>query len=153
LTALRRVKNPQDKVGGGSDLEDPELDEAEFEEPGEVYVDWAIEDLNRLRGSYLDLIEGEGVESENIEDIHRVAGDIAGQGGNYNFPLMSKVAGLLKTFVKDRTELNDLGREVVRLHFEALQTVINAKIVGDGGAAGKEVLAGLEKVIKKVSKI
>ena len=116
-----------------------------------VYVDWAVEDLNRLRGSYLDLIEGLDDEAEMIQDIGRVAGDISGQGGNYDFPLMSKVAGLLKNFVKGKTTLSELEREVVRLHYEALQTVINAKITGDGGAAGKEVLSGLKKVIKKVS--
>lgn len=118
----------------------------------EVYVDWAIEDLNRLRGSYLDLVEEVGGEADAIKDIHRVAGDIAGQGGNYNFPLMSKVASLLKRFVDGKTQLDSLGREVVRLHVEALQTVITAKITGDGGAPGKQVLSGLKKVVEKVSK-
>ena len=121
------------------------------EEAEEVYVDWAIEDLNRLRGSYLDLVEGIDDEIETIKDIKRVSEDIAAQGGNYNFPLMARISTLLHNFVKDKIHLDDLGQEVVRLHVEALQTVIKAKVVGDGGALGRELVAGLVKVIKKVN--
>jgi len=121
------------------------------DEGEDVYVDWAIEDLNRLRGAYLDLVDAKGKNASYLKEIGKVSGDIEGQGGNYDFPLMTKIGHSLGVFVKDKTELDDLSMEVVRLHVEALQTVIKHAIVGEGGPVGIELVKGLDKVIKKVS--
>ncbi|MCW9034256.1 MAG: hypothetical protein OQK35_06440 [Alphaproteobacteria bacterium] len=122
-----------------------------MEETETVYVDWAIEDLNRLRGSYLDLIDEKGQKTATVRELEKVAHDIEGQGGNYDFPLMTSIGSLLGKFAHEKDTLNQLDIEVVRLHVEALQTVIKGKIVGDGGEQGRKLVEGLEKVIKKIS--
>ncbi len=121
-----------------------------MEEAETVYVEWAIEDLNRLRGAYLDLVDEKGQKAKTIRELEKVAADISGQGGNYDFPMMTGIGSLLVKFVHGKEVLSPIEIEVIRLHVEALQTVIKEKIVGDGGEQGKKLLAGLEKVIKKI---
>ena len=46
---------------------------------------------------------------------------------------------------------NEAELEVVKVHMEAIRLVIQQKMEGDGGATGKQLVAGLAATIKRVT--
>ncbi|MDP6430383.1 MAG: Hpt domain-containing protein [Rhodospirillales bacterium] len=116
------------------------------------YIDWAKEDIKRLESIFNDLKSGSGDADKAITDIFQISHDIKGQGGSFDFPLMTIIGGQLCAYIEKRKEAVDAGvLEVIGLHINALQLVISQNLTGDGGAVGDQLLTGLEKVIEKRS--
>jgi chemotaxis protein histidine kinase CheA len=136
-----------DKAKAGADQGNEALfgavDEV-LERMRERYLVWATADLAALRA----LVEQAGrlgapERGPAAHDIFRRAHDIKGQGGSFNYPLMTRIGGALCRLLKERPELDDDALAVVLAHVEAMETVVVRRLEGDGGEVGTALLAGL----------
>ncbi len=136
---------------GSIDLEDLERAEKVMQDLADDYLEWVAKDLINLRGEFEKLRDGEGDSVAGIDRIFQISHDIKGQGGSFNYDLMTFVGNQLCRFVEkiDKKKVGPLEFEVIDLHIASMQMVLAQKLTGDGGEIGAQLLSGLEKVIAK----
>jgi hypothetical protein len=114
------------------------------------------EGLNALKPGWLTQADGDLVRMNEILDnmakpdaeiaalskqLHAIAHDLKGQAGTFGLALMSAVAANFCHFIRKHAASPDLS--VLRAHHAALKFVLSKRLEGDGGAAGKAILAKL----------
>jgi hypothetical protein len=145
--------NSKVTVGGPGAVDEATLERAEkvIQNMAEDYVKWAKEDLTRLTKALGQLkTGGAGETAKNLTNVFEISHDIKGQGGSFDYQLMTFIGNQLCRFIESlngKAEAPEV--EVIELHVNALQVVMAQKLKADGGAIGKALLTGLEKVIAK----
>jgi chemotaxis protein histidine kinase CheA len=94
----------------------------------------------RLRGPSDDIAQA-------IHELHRAAHDMKGQGSTFDYPLVTAIGASLCRLVKDRVGADHALDRLVRAHVDALRTVIEQEISGDGPESIRAVVAGLEQSV------
>ncbi|HIJ38328.1 MAG TPA: Hpt domain-containing protein [Rhodospirillaceae bacterium] len=136
---------------GGVDAKKLEETEAMIRGLQSEYVVWVLDDLKKLQVSLeAALMAGTDDRAAPVRQIFETAHDMKGQGGSFDYGLMTQVSAQLCSFIDSRTIYSDQDMEVIRLHVDALRLVIAQKMVGDGGGGGKGLLRGLQAVISKI---
>ena len=88
--------------------------------------------------------------ADALNELHRLAHDIKGQGATFGYPLATEVAAALcKLFTSDVFK-HPKACEVVEAHIQALVAIANEPITGDGGAIGAALIDGLRQTRAKV---
>lgn len=146
--------NSKVTVGGPGAVDEGTLERAEqvIQGMSEDYLKWAKDDLARLANAFAVLknAKGTGDTAAQLDAIFSVSHDIKGQGGSFDFQLMTIVGNQLCRFIENLNGKADASAiEVIELHVNALQAVMAQKLKGDGGQIGKAFLRGLEQVIAK----
>lgn len=138
---------------GGVDLDALEKAEALIAGLQDSYLEWVEGDLERLQTFYGEAEGLDGAERRaKLGDLFSVAHDVKGQGGSFNYHLMTAIGNKLCRFIEKLPA--DIGRghmEVVKVHIDAMRLVIAQRMEGEGGRAGENLMRGLEAVIAKVS--
>ncbi|MDF1792551.1 MAG: hypothetical protein P1U88_11610 [Thalassobaculaceae bacterium] len=75
--------------------------------------------------------------------------DLRGQAGTFGYPLVSQVGDSACKFIDLSEQIAATETEVLGMHVDALKAISQAKIKGDGGPIGAELMGGLRKVILK----
>lgn len=115
------------------------------------YLEWVVEDLNRLQAAYERAL-ADGDRTEAMKEIFHIAHDVKGQGGSFGYHLMTAIGNQLCRFVEAREECGAAELDVIKLHIDAMRLVIAERLEGTGGTGGERMLAGLQAVIAKVAK-
>ncbi|MBL8643030.1 MAG: phosphorelay protein [Rhodospirillaceae bacterium] len=116
------------------------------------YLKWVGGDLDKLSELCDVALKDKPNRAAHIERLYDKTVEIKGQGGSFNYPLMTTVGSQLCRFIEIQgNDLDDPRMEIVKLHVETLRLVIAQKMEGDGGAMGPKLLAGLGLAIKKVT--
>ncbi len=149
---LTPLKNKVTVDAGSVDLVAIEQAEAAIADMKDDYLVWVKEDIDKLQGAYDKAVSDAANRAAAQEDIHAFTHDIKGQGGSFNYPLMTAVGNHLCKFIEgvDGT-LNDSQLDVVKVHIDTMRLIIMEKMEGDGGKAGDRLLKGLVAVITKMS--
>src|SRR3546814_19092568 len=80
-----------------------------------------------------------------LQDVHRVAHDMRGQGGSFGYPLVTRIAASLCRFVEMRgKDAGEAEMVVLRHHLAALRDVIGRRAEGEGDAVARQAVAPLE---------
>lgn len=141
------------KVGsGGIDKEALKEAEIAIQVLGhKMYAKWADDDLGRMRTSFEEMKQTNLDDPEGVKRMLRICWDMKGLGGTFGYPLVTTITHFLSNYLEHC--LNDpdtrVSSAVVSPHIDALYVVLSQKISGDGGAIGRELVAGLEKVVLK----
>ena len=139
-------------IGGPGAVDEAALQRAEqvIEDLADTYLDTVRSDLENIQKAFSSLKAGTGDKKKHLADIFQIAFDIKGQGGSFDFNLMTIIGNQLCRFLDGLGgEANDSALEVIQLHIDALQVVIAQGLKGDGGTVGEQLLSGLEGVIAK----
>jgi hypothetical protein len=150
--------NSKVTVGGPGAVDEAMLEKAEqvIQSMSDDYLKWVKDDLARLAKAFAVLKSAGGQSPDTaaqLDAIFAVSHDIKGQGGSFDYQLMTTVGNQLCRFIEALNGKADAAAiEVIELHVNALQAVMAQKLKGDGGAIGKKFLAGLEQVIAKRTK-
>jgi hypothetical protein len=147
--------NSKVTVGGPGAVDEATLERAEkvIESMSDDYLKWAKDDLMKLAKAFAVLKAGGGDTAKNLDAIFSVSHDIKGQGGSFDFQLMTIIGNQLCRFIEGLKGVAGKPElEVIELHVAALQVVMAQKLKKDGGPVGKKLLSGLEQVIEKRSK-
>ncbi|CCQ74042.1 Hpt domain-containing protein [Magnetospira sp. QH-2] len=147
------LKNKVGPPGAGGGVDAATLAKAEMviADMAEDYLDWVQADLDALQGAYDLLANGNDEEKTNaLKSIFGVAHDMKGQGGSFNYPLITQVCYQLCRFLEHLETPNEKEMEVIQLHINAVQLIILNQMTGDGGKSGESLVRGLELVLQKV---
>ena len=135
---------------GSFDTTALETAQEQFEQMSEEYVDWVggtFSELSQAINETTDLLPEKRLML--WERIHRIAHELKGQGGTFGYPLISVVAKSLHECTRPKTAMGDSNVKILKAHGDAMQAVISARIQGDGGDVGRELLEGLKQAIAK----
>jgi hypothetical protein len=146
--------NLRDKVSitaDGVDLDVLEKAEQVIASLSTSYLEWVEEDLRKVQ-KLVEQIEAAAPEAVPplLSDLYTVAHDIKGQGGSFNYHLMTAIGKYLCRFIEAiQTAPQASHWPVLRVHVDALRLIIAEKMEGDGGAEGDRMLRGLRAAITK----
>lgn len=109
-------------------------------------VDGMIRNIERLSGDPATVLPLLG-------DIHHEAHEMRGQGGIFGYPLVTMIAkSLYEATTRPAAEISRQEQELFRAHADAIKAVMAGRIKGDGGAVGRQLLAGLDAAKRKYAK-
>jgi len=150
----------KDKVGGMGSAKGGEMPMAILEKAEEKlerkkldFADWALKYLSELSNLCADALMKPGRRSAHFEKIHLLAHELRGQGGTFGYPLITHVAKMLYEITHEHCREDDNAVEIVKAHIDTMRVVIRDRVSGDGGAIGKELIAGIQQAIDKNSTI
>jgi hypothetical protein len=141
------------KVGGGG-IDKEAIKEAEIAVQvlgHKMYAKWADDDLGRMRASFEELKATDLDAPDSVKKMLRICWDMKGLGGTFGYPLVTTITHYLSNYLEHclNSESAHVSAAVVSPHIDALYVVLSQKISGDGGAIGRELVSGLEKVVLK----
>lgn len=114
------------------------------------YLVWASEDAEHLVKA-LGPLEANPSDKAAREELFRIAHDMKGQGGSFGYDLVTVVGDrLCRLLEKLPDSLSSSQMAAIRLHVQTINLIIAQRMEGDGGAAGAELVTGLDKVNEKI---
>jgi hypothetical protein len=116
--------------------------------------------LNALKPAWLAQAEGDLVTMSELMDamasasggieeqskrFYNISHNMKGQAGTFGFTLLSDIAARLCHYMRQqRSGVQPEHVPVLRAHHAALKFVFSKRIEGDGGAAGRTILAKVD---------
>lgn len=105
--------------------------------------------IAEIAAAMSDVNKGGMARMDGLDTLRRVLHDLRGQAGTFGYPLVSQVGDSACKFIDLTEDFEDTEIEVLTMHVDALRAIHQAKITGDGGPVGQELMSGLRKVILK----
>jgi CheY-like chemotaxis protein len=117
------------------------------------YLAWVRKDLSRLQTCFDEArATSGGRRAEAMRAVFETAYHMAGQGGCFDYPLISVIGAQLCRLIDDRTIFREADMRAVRLHIDAMRVVVAERLEGDGGHNRHALIKGLRSVFGKVAK-
>lgn len=107
----------------------------------EQYRDWALSDIETLRGC-VENLSGDETRDDAVAKIRSIAHDMRGQGSTFGYPLITQIAQSISGALKMSLAPDDLIA-----HIDAVESIIENEATGDGGDKGRDILQSLEDKI------
>lgn len=125
------------------------------------YTDWVRNYIDEMHAAQASLVvappDEEGAEPNRvaianrryIADINRIAHELRGQGGIFNYPLITAFGKSLYKATSDPTvPVTNAWLKLIGAHVDAIRTVFKNKIKGDGGEVGSSLLEEISKALQ-----
>jgi hypothetical protein len=146
----------KDKVSYGPDGVTPELIERAEQvivSMKDDYVKWAAEDIAKMEAEFQRIAKmPPDQRTEPVKrDLFGISHDIKGQGGSFNYQLMTEIGNQLCRFIERSERFDAAEMDAIKVHMNSMKLVILQKMEGDGGKAGAQMVAGLAAVVAKLS--
>ena len=136
------------KVGPGAGIDESAVAEADAA-VGELRGDYEV----RVAQEIADLgAEFADMKAEGWFDVMALfdkAFGLKGEGGSYDYPLVSEFADSLCGLLSSRDELEGEDIDIAAAHLSALRAVVGGKVHGEGGAVGRELSESLRALVAK----
>lgn len=148
------IKAKASMPGGLSEKEAIKRGDAKVQELAANYVDWAKADVDELQVLMRALLQEKDEEGRRVavRKLYKKAHDIKGQGGTFDFPLVTMIGNSLCNYIESLGEDTNVSTEVVVMHVEAARLILMREVKGMGGQTEQQLLDGLRKVVKKTTK-
>lgn len=92
---------------------------------------------------------GQDGNDARVADIARIGHELKGQGGTFDYPLISKIGASLCRYMESVPDAGHVDPEIVRAHANALRAMAGNKVTGDGGALEQELISELDRLLEK----
>ena len=117
------------------------------------YADWVKKYISAMTESEAalstDLKYGQS-NKKHIAQINRIAHELRGQSGTFDYPLTTKLAKSLYEVTMDpNKQVTNDRKKLIDAHIDAIRTVFNNRITGDGGEIGLALLHDIEVAVRK----
>ncbi|OFX12602.1 MAG: hypothetical protein A2516_06490 [Alphaproteobacteria bacterium RIFOXYD12_FULL_60_8] len=152
ITPPTNIKSKVSITPDGVDLEALEKAEQVIAGLQDSYLDWVEEDLRNIQAAYDKAVADAANRKAYFDEIFRISHDVKGQGGSFDYPLMTIIGNHLCRFLESVETPKESDLQVIKLHIDSLRVVITQRMAGDGGAVGTKLVAGIEAVLTKVGK-
>ncbi len=117
------------------------------------YADWAKRYIDSMAGSLKALeVDGwpEAGNAKHIANINRIAHELRGQSGTFDYQLVTAFGkSLYKATLDSDMEITEDRLKLVEAHIDAIRTVFRNRVQGDGGQVGKALLREIDLAVKK----
>jgi len=138
-------------VGGELELDQEMVAKAEAVIAGlrAAYLSWVAEDMSKL-DALLTQVQAAAPEHRQplMKSVFTIAHDVKGQGGSFGYDLMTLVGNQLCRTVEARSDWPDQALVLVRQLLDAMKVILDKDLSGDGGAAGRSLLASLRQAVE-----
>lgn len=113
---------------------------AEF---AEKYAEQADIDISKLLAAASAVMMSPNACGERIERLRLDAREIMGQAETFGFLLLGQFARSLYDMCEGVECLSQQQSALIQAHIDAMALIVRSRIVGDGGAIGRELLRSL----------
>ncbi len=117
------------------------------------YADWAKRYINSMAESLKALEAGgwpEGGNAKHVANINRIAHELRGQSGTFDYQLVTSFGkSLYKATLDSDMEITEDRLKLIAAHIDAIRTVFRNRVQGDGGQVGKALLREIDLAVKK----
>ncbi len=124
-----------------------------LQEMVEDYPDWVKTILHKLSEEHRRAVDTPHERRAQFEKIRRIAHDMKGQGGTFNYQLITDFSDSLYNFTTPNAGMSDNHVEIIKAHIDSMRVVIKDRLQGDGGESGQALKQGLQQAIDKYTKI
>ncbi len=142
------------KLGPGKGIDDALVERADqaIEQQAGSFLERLVEEVQHLVRLTTELEDApdQAALSAAQQKIYAANHEMRGEAGTYGFALVTGIANALCRYVEGLPTGTLAVPAVVRAHTDALRAVIRDSVSGDGGAAGKELLQGLQLLAEKM---
>ncbi len=103
----------------------------------EAYQGWAVDDLQALWQAFQGSTAAGHDAAADVKKMFDIAHEVRGQGGSFDFPLITGIGDSLCKFLEPLDSLTARDLEVIKIHILAMKAVFQQNLKGDSGAAAK----------------
>ena len=137
------MANPRAKVRGGGDFDGLRRAATALSESAEDFADYAVQDIRRATES-LAKVESDPLDRAPLDVIFSIIHNFKGTGRLFDYDLLTRISESLCDYLRNRAAKPIKNMNVVRIHLAALDFVVENQIRGQGGEAGKRLIAKLD---------
>lgn len=94
------------------------------------YQGWAVDDLTELWKTFNESTSSKDAEKQ-IERMFEIAHGIRGEGGSFDFPLISIIGDSLCKFLEGRKKMSATDKEAIKVHILAMRAVFRQGLKGE----------------------
>jgi CheY-like chemotaxis protein len=120
------------------------------------YADWVKKYLASMGESLEALVigpKGKAGNKKHIANINRIAHELRGQSGTFDYPLITEFGKSLYEATMDPEMFVTRDRQkLLEAHADAIRTVFRERITGHGGEIGAALLSEIEVAVRKYAK-
>lgn len=139
---------PTDNIDDSDDLPDAVRQaEAAVAALAANYAEWVKEDLDQAREALARARQTAPENGEAMQAMFAVCHNIKGQGGSFGYDLVTSIGESLCDYIRDGEPASAPKLKVVDAHLATIDFVVERRITGDGGDAGKALLDKLAKFV------
>lgn len=117
------------------------------------YADWVTKYIESMMNSLAALRPGKRAQRHNrkpIANISRIAHELRGQSGTFDYPLITEFGkSLYEATMDPDTVITEDKRKLIAAHIDAIRTVFKNRIQGSGGEVGSALLREIEQAVKR----
>lgn len=110
------------------------------------YAEWISVDIAALRAAYARAVAEPSARGERILFIRRQSHDIKGHGSSFGYPLMTSIGASLSDYCREMEPIGDVDLAMIEMFIEAMKSVVDDRLAGDGGARGATLTRELGQV-------
>jgi hypothetical protein len=128
--------------------ESPTRAEAVIAKLAAQYPTIALKDVADCQAA-LDAARAEPVRRcEHLRRLYGIAHNIKGQGGSFDYPLVTRIGQSLCRFIAEagEIELQETELPIVQAHLDALKLILEQRISGEGGETATKLAERLESL-------
>lgn len=116
------------------------------------YATWVRNYLESMDESYNALRKDAADPKHHILNINQIAHELRGQGGIFDYPLITAFGkSLYEATMDTKARITENRLKLVEAHIDAIRLVFTKKIRGKGGEVGGALLQDIETAVKKYS--
>ncbi|GAB4186168.1 MAG: hypothetical protein OHK0024_26430 [Thalassobaculales bacterium] len=104
-------------------------------------------DMQALTEALAALAPGQAAGEGAARRLYRITHDLRGQGGNFGYPLVTRIGSSLCRFLEARATLGKADIDILRAHVDALRAILRNRLKGDGGKIGLQIAEELEVLV------
>lgn len=128
--------------------------EQEIQSRAGDYATWIAAEVEEMGRRVDRLAQEPNAVPGLMAQVNRAAHEMRGQGGIFGYPLITHIAKSLYEATRGgaarAVAANE--RQLFKAHVDAIRAVMTARISGDGGATGQQLLASLDVAKRKYTK-
>ena len=117
------------------------------------YADWVKRYLASMVSSHASLEIGgwpEDGNAKHIANINRIAHELRGQSGTFDYQLITAFGkSLYQATMDTEIKVTENRLKLIAAHIDAIRTVFRNRVTGDGGQVGKTLLREIENASQK----
>lgn len=116
------------------------------------YAEWVMKYLDSISESQAALEQNLKDYGKHIANINDIAHELRGQGGTFDYPLITAFAKSLYDATRDSSaKVTPNKIKLIEAHVNAIRVVFKDKVKGDGGKVGATLLKEIHTAVKKYS--
>lgn len=150
-TYIQPATSLRDKVRGGNGAVSPiaEMDDV-IQQMVPEYEQRAQKDIGVLAQLYAELEKYPSSE-EVRNKIFKLSHDVKGQGGTFGYDLITTIGNDLCRFIETSPPLDDEKIKIIGHHIQAMKTIFDQKMTGDGNGQGNQIVTTLREMASKAN--